>query len=204
MEEEKKVMETHHVKKRSENTMTVDKPGEKLKNVAVKNTVETIIKKFDKPGTDLGSSSDFVSWKKRRTCLTLTVDLDQGLRVGREQGVGSNVKHGSDLVLDHGLRGGGEQGVGSDVKHDIEHPHGVSEMGASGLTLNSNIITNHNYCSNYGGNTGVQRDGGGQGDGGVIPVQLNNKKQRDPRRVGSFPESGSTPDNAAATVGKPV
>ena len=172
--------------------LVVDKPGEKLKKVDVKNTVETIIRKFDKPGTDLGSSSDFVSWKKRRTCLTLTVDLDQGLRVD------------SDLVLDHGLRGGGEQVVGSDVKHDIEHPHGVSEMGASGLTLNSNIVTNHNHCSNYGGKTGVQRDGGGQGDGGVIPVQFSNMKQRDPRTVGSFSESGSTPDNAAATEGKPV
>ena len=55
-----------------------------------------------------------------RTCLTLTVDPD------------------------HGLRGGGEQGVGSDGKDNIEHPHGVSEMKATGSNSNSNIITNHN------------------------------------------------------------
>ena len=173
-EREKEVMEAHNV----ENTMTVDKPVENV----VRNTVETFIKKFDKPSTDLGSNNDFDSWKRRRTGLLLTVDSDLG----------------------HGLRGRGEQGVGSDVNPNIENPHGVSEMEVKGLKLKSNIVTNHNHCSKYGGDSGVQRDGGGQGDGGVIPVQFSNKKQRDPRRVGSFPESGSTPDNAAAAVGKPV
>ena len=51
-----------------ENIVTVEKP--------VENIVETVRRKFDKPGTDLNNDSDFASWKRRRTCLHVTVDPD--------------------------------------------------------------------------------------------------------------------------------
>ena len=65
---EEEVVEAQSVAVKVENIVTVEKP--------VENIVETVRRKFDKPGPDLNNDSDFASWKRRRTCLHVTVDPD--------------------------------------------------------------------------------------------------------------------------------
>ena len=145
----------------------------------VDNIVARVKRKFDNPGPDLDPNLDFDSWKRRR------IELQQ-------------------VTVSHGQREQEGQGVVDDKGLLRKLPLSVSEMG---LQRNTKININHDCYSISGeGDAGVQQAVGVQGDGDaeVHTVQYRISQQRDPRRVGSFLVSGELPDNAAATVGKPV